>query len=65
MSILSALLPQSFLKWVESETRSRVERIFGIQDRHADLAERELEARHKFTGLKPAKVKAIEEVASE
>lgn len=60
MSILASLLPKSFLTWVETESRTRIEKILGLADRQFDLAERELDARHKFVGLKQTKVKVIE-----
>jgi hypothetical protein len=55
MSLIAALLPKSFLSWVETECRSRAERWFGLADRQIELAERELTARHKFVGIRQPK----------
>lgn len=60
MSLIAALLPKSFLSWFEVEVKARAERLLGITDRQLDLAERELDARRKFVGLKVVKTKAIE-----
>jgi hypothetical protein len=63
MFLIAALLPKSFLTWLEAEVRTRVERMLGLTDRQLDLAEKELGARHRFVGIKPAKVISIEDAA--
>jgi hypothetical protein len=61
MSLIASLLPKSFLSWVESEVKVRVLACLGVADLQIALAERELGARHRFTGIKPAKVLKVED----
>lgn len=61
MSLIAYLLPKSFLSWLETEVKDRCVRALGLADRQLELAEKELGARHRFVGIKPAKVVAIEE----